>query len=326
MPLAYGFAFEVYPELLQPGVNAMPWWLNWLATFPGYWRRSGQLFRYLYRRRLKIFLLSTSGIPLLLLLMNLLLICLTPTWLALLGIYVTSALSVVAAATGLLLFFGATLLGGRQRRLGANRKRLAALLSVRYGLAPGGLETLMEDDDQLSLLLQRFLTEHRVPFALPLYDRQGRYQFAAPEKVSVLAAALVRAVGKGHDNELFVLLADLLELDDQLDPLLKAVRLAMSRKHQVLLVCPWPPGIEPPTERGAGRKRGSASLSDEQPVTGSIGSEIMAATTQRFHDAYARVRRAFGRLGVPVVCAEGGEPVPLILQRLDRLRSPGRNR
>ncbi len=80
---------------------------------------------------------------------------------------------------------------------------------------------MLEDDDAFSLLLQRFLSEHQVPYSLPLYGPEGRYLFAAPEKVPVLADALLRAVGKGRDNELFVLLADLLELDDCLDPLLR---------------------------------------------------------------------------------------------------------
>ncbi len=326
IPLAYGFAFEVYPELLRPAVNAMPWWLNWLASFPSYWRRSGRMFRYLYRRRVKLFFLCSYGMPLLFLLVNLLFTCLAPTWLAVIVVYVTSVLGLGAAVLGLVFLFGVTVFGSRQRRLGTNRKRLAALLSVRYGLAPGGLETLLEDDDQFSLLLQRFLTEHRIPYALPLYDRKGRYLFAAPEKVPVVAAALVRAVGKGHDNELFVLLADLLELDDQLDPLLKAVRLAMSRKHQVLLVCPWPPGIEAPPGIGPRDKRGKASPRRAKQTGGRVGREVTDVATRRFHDAYARVRRAFGRLGVPVVCAAADEPVQLILERLDRLRSPGRNR
>jgi uncharacterized protein (DUF58 family) len=325
--LAYGFAFEVYPELLRPAVNRVPWWLKWLRSFPGYWRRSGRMFRYLYRRRLKFFFLGGTALPLLFLLVNLFFVCLAPTGVAVLVVYVTSALAALAAAGGLLLFLASTVLGGRQRRLAANRKRMAALLSVRYGLAPGGLEALLEDDDQLSLLLQRFLTEHRVPFSLPLYDRKGRYLFAAPEKVGVLAGALVRAVGKGHDNELFVLLADLLELDDRLDPLLRAVRLAMSRKHQVMLVCPWPPGVELPRGVGTGRPRSAApGRPAHEPPEGHIGRDVKQTTAERFHAAYARVRRAFGRLGVPVVCAAGDDPVPLILQRLDRLRSPGRNR
>jgi uncharacterized protein (DUF58 family) len=322
--LAYGYAYEVYPELLRPGVNSMPWWLRWLGTFPGYWRRSRKLFRYLYRRRLKLLLLCGTGLPLVLLLVNLLAACLAPTWLAVLVLFITSGVTAVAALSSLLVFVTVTVFGGRQRRLGAHRKRLAALLAVRYDLAPGGLETLLQDDDVLSLLLQRFLAEHRVPYSLPLYDRHGRYLFAAAEKVSVLAAALVRAVGRGHDNELFVLLADLLEMDDRLEPLLQAVRLAMSRKHQVMLVCPWPPGIEP---LGGVRRKGNVAdgLAAKSP-DGAIDRGLRDATTRRFHGAYARVRRALGRLGVAVACAVDDEPVPLILERLNRLRAPGRNR
>src|SRR5262249_59479555 len=91
-------------------------------------------------------------------------------------------------------------LSSRGRRVQAWRKRLAAVLSLRYGFAPGGLAELLEDDDAFSLLLQRFLAEHHVPYRLPLYGADGRYLFAAPRKVSVLAAALRRAIGRGRDN------------------------------------------------------------------------------------------------------------------------------
>ena len=50
------------------------------------------------------------------------------------------------------------------------------------------------------------------------------------------------------------------------------------------------------------------------------------AAATRFHAAYHRLRRAFTRLGVPVVCAAGDEPIPLILDRLDRLRAIGGKR
>jgi hypothetical protein len=43
-------------------------------------------------------------------------------------------------------------------------------------------------------------------------------------------------------------------------------------------------------------------------------------------DAYRRLRRTFGRLGVPVVCAASDQPVPLILEQLNHLRQPGSRR
>src|SRR5262249_7552187 len=120
--------------------------------------------------------------------------------------------TVAAVVLGLLsvelppvLLYLVTMLATRRRqRLMCWRKQLAALLALRHG--PGGLATLLEDDDQFGLVLQRFLGEHQVPYALPLYDEHGRYLFAAPEKIGVLARALLQAVRKGHDTELFLLL------------------------------------------------------------------------------------------------------------------------
>src|SRR5437899_6235035 len=142
-------------------------------------------------------------------------------------------------------------LSSKKRRLARQRKCLAAILAERYDLAPGGLGILLEDDERFTLAMQRFLAEHQVPYPLPLYDRRGRYLFASPGKIDVLAAALVRAVGKGQDNELFVLLVDLLELVDQLEPLIRAVRMTLARHHQVLVICPWPPGVTPPLPVGS---------------------------------------------------------------------------
>lgn len=322
IPLAYNFASEVYPELLRPAVNAVPWSMIWMEGFSTYshrWRRGW--FELLHRRKGALRTLCWwSSFWSLLLPMSLLMARM---------IFKTTVLDTAFLATAFLcplvtglLWAGTAFLfgvdaatGWRKRRRDRRRKQLAALLSVRYGLAPGGLALLLEDDDAFSRLLQRFLGEHQVPYSLPLYTSEGRYSFASAEKVSVLADALVRAVGKGRDNELFVLLADLLELEDELDPLLRAVRVALGRHHRVILLCPWPPGLEwPHDSRSPSRRRDakqSAALWSQE-------------TTQRFHRAYERLRRTFSRLGVTVLCAAGDEPIPLILSRLERLRSLGR--
>ncbi len=321
VPLAYAFAREVYPELLRPSVNSTPFWLDWVESFPRYTRRSYSLLRSLHRHKPKLFYLAVAGLPVLTFFVDCAVVLShdlswpTRILLSLLTGAASTALSLVL----LFLFAGVLLVTGRVRRLARWRKRLAALLSERYGLAPGGLAALLEDDDAFALLLQRFLAEHQVPYALPLYDGEGRYLFAAPEKVPVLAKALLQAVGRGHDNELYVLFVDLLELDDRLAPLLSAVRVALSRHHQVLLVCPWPPGLEQPDD---GAEAGPALPRSAGAPVQLVGQ----AATARFHAAYRRVRRAFTRLGVPVVCAAGDEPVPLILDRLDRLRAVGGKR
>src|SRR5262249_32471934 len=212
--------------------------------------------------------------------------------------------------------------------------------------------------------LQRFLADHHVPYSLPLYDDSGRYLFAAPQKVEVLARGLLRAVGRGRDNELFVILADLLELSDELEPLLQTIKVALARHHQVMVICPWPAGVpwrgrEEEPERfedggskmedrgsriedrasesesgGRGRPGGSrSSILDPRSsarrrrLTGSRPSAFLQRlTADRFHQAFRRLQRTFARLGVPVICARDSEPARLIIERMNRLRPLGMKR
>ena len=126
-----------------------------------------------------------------------------------------------------------------------------------------------------------------------------------------MGRALTRSVSRGHDNELFVLLVDLMELENQLTPLLKAVRVARARHHHVMVVCPWPTGAARP----------SHSAPSAPPVDADASELVRYATNLRSERAWQTIRRAFGRLGVPVLRAAKGETARLILHRLDQLRA-----
>jgi hypothetical protein len=329
LPLAYAFAHEVYPDLLRPEVNAMPPWLTWLVAMPRYSRHRRGAIDALHRSKWSVVLWGATLIPLGLLVANVVAAMLgdVPEW-ARSSLGALLFLGGPAVALGAwLLFVLSLLLSGRARRHARWRKRLAALMCVcpgdeqtggtrvrsRLALGHGALDLLLEDDDLFSLHLQRFLADHQVPCAVPLYDERGQYLFALPRKVDVLAAALLQAVSRGRDNELYVLLADLLELDDRLEPLLQAARVAMGRHHQVMLVCPWPQDVPLP---GKGDDPGRAAATDD-----TLPGLVRSLAEARVHAAYHRVRRAFARLGVQVVCAGSEESVPLVLDRIERLRS-----
>jgi len=196
-------------------------------------------------------------------------------------------------------------------RQAAMRKRMAAVLSVTQGFDPGGLAALMEDDGLFGKALQQFLADHHVPYPVPLYDWRGKYLFASAEKANVLGDALLRAVRRGHDNELFVLFADLYDLHDRLEPLARAVRVALGRHHRVILICPWLPDMPQPGT--------AASITDDHSAL----RILRRAVVERYHLAYEQVRKEFGRIGVTVVNAQRGEPVQLILDRMEQLRVAG---
>jgi uncharacterized protein (DUF58 family) len=189
------------------------------------------------------------------------------------------------------------------------RKQLAAILSVRYQLGPGGLALLLENDERCVDCLQRFLAEHQVPNPTSLYDENGDYRFAAPGKPQVLADALLKRIVHGKDNELFVLCVDVLENTDHLAALERAVCVARARHHQVVVICPWPAGVDVP---GAKPRELAAPL-DFQLI-------LQRLYTTQLHKAYAKVQQAFGRVGVRVLCAAHDDSVNWILHRMRRLR------
>ena len=194
------------------------------------------------------------------------------------------------------------------------RKQLAAILAVRYGLGPGGLALLLEDDESCVHCLQRFLAEHQIAFPFPLYDRRGDYLFAAPKKPKVLADVILKAIVRGKDNELFVLCIDVLENTDDLAPLERAVCVAKAKHHQVIVICPWPAGVDAPGVKA----RENSTVFDFQLV-------LQRLCTAQLHQAFARVQRAFGRVGVTVFCASQADSVSRILHRMRRLRIQQRN-
>jgi hypothetical protein len=192
------------------------------------------------------------------------------------------------------------------------RKQMAAILSVRYELGPGGIGLLMEDDVTCADVLQRFLAEHQVACPFARYDEQGRNAFAAPAKTKVLADALVKAVTHGKDNELFVLCIDLFDCEESIAALERAVCVARARHHQVLVVAPWPNDVAPP-----GRSETNVPLAFDTLDVDALMQTVFADRMQR---AFAKLRHDFGKLGVPVICAAQRDSVNWILHRMRRLR------
>ncbi len=199
------------------------------------------------------------------------------------------------------------------------RKQLSAILAVRYNLGEGGLALLLEDDERSIHYLQRFLVEHQIAFPFRHFNDDGRYLFSSPGKAKVLAQQLLRNILHANDNELYVLCVDLLEATDDLGELERAVCLAKAKHHQVVAICPWPPGVDIPGTSPP--PLADDSLTEREQMD----RVLQRLVTNRFHEAFAEVRRRLGRIGVHVICAAEGDTVRQILQRIQRLRAPQRS-
>ena len=108
------------------------------------------------------------------------------------------------------------------------------------------------------------------------------------------------------------------------EPLRQAIRVALGRHHRVILVCPWPPDMPPPGEPlDSPFTRSAPHVQTWERVGPAAIDKLRRAMITRYHEAYEAVRHDLGRVGVPVVNAARGEPVQLILDRMEQLRVAG---
>ncbi len=244
-------------------------------------------------------------------------------WPAKLAVVLAIVLAPPALAGAIWFFHGVRgLLPPRSTRT-ARRKQLGALYAGLDGTGPAAIERHLADDAFFAARTTRFLLDHRVRLPLLLYDDEGRYRFRSEGKVGVLAAGLIRSVSRAQDNELYVVLADLVELAGDLKPLVSAATVARARHHQVLVIVPWPADIPPPDESRPADRRPAATL--EQPRGKAakplrIGGLVKSVLAARYHRGFAELRSSLAKAGATVVRVEDGDPVRLVLDRLDRLR------
>jgi len=210
------------------------------------------------------------------------------------------------------------------------RKQLAALFCLQDGTGPDGIERYIHDDAVYAARVGAFLQHHQLRCPVPLYDDAGRYRFRCARKSDVLAAEMVRAVSRARDNELYVILADLAELGDDLEPLVKACRVARARRHHVMVIVPWPADVPSPDEspaegepEGDGRKkkkRHPDDFFDPEIRHKRISKIVLDNLTRQYHEQFRTMRRALSGVGATVMRVDDGDPVRLVLDRLDRLR------
>lgn len=228
--------------------------------------------------------------------------------------------------------------GERKRELTA-RKQLGALFSLQDGSGADAIERYIHDDEAYAVRTAAFLQRHQLRCPIPLYDSAGRYRYRCVGKAPVLADAILQAVGRARDNELYVILADLAELGVDLAPVVKACRVAKSRHHHVLVIVPWPADVPSPDAAAANEDELPAATAIDRiaalpPNTPSRLREEVAARsrerrltelvrqnlTRQYHESFRKLRRQLTHVGATVMRINDGDPVRLVLDRLDRIR------
>ena len=325
---AYPLAQELYPELMSRRVNAMPLGRLWLPLLDRWWGwlvllavlypalMVGAVFnapRWVWKPWVEAMAMAAEAVTR----------KKGGTWV---NFLILMVLPVVLGGLFWLIYGVRGWVGERRLRL-TRRKRLAAVFALHDGTGPAGIERLVHDDEVYAGRVGRFLQERQIRMPVPLYDDRGRYRYRCPGKARPLAEALVRAVGRARDNELYVILADLAELGPDLAPVVRAARVARARHHHVMVVVPWPAGVPSPDEAdrpppaAAPKPKPRAWQPPRPPARPkALLSVVQAALTRQYHEAFRAFRRAVGQTGATVVRVNDGDPIQVVLDRLDRLR------
>jgi uncharacterized protein (DUF58 family) len=314
---AYPLAQELYPELFDKEYNSRPWGLYWLPLMDARWGWivAAPVFIWMALIFFQFFWVVNFTF-------NVVRIVRPRTgniWVDVPLFFATVLLVFFLPFTVfLLVWFFHGIRGffpGRARRM-RRRKQLAAIFVALDRTSPGTIERYLKDDDALAERIGRFLADHHVRIPPKLYDREGRYRYRGETKAIVLANAIVSAVARARDNELYVILADLADLGDAIAPLMKAVRAARSRHHHVMVIVPWPVDVPPPESAKAnGRPVAEPAWRGNQP-----GRFIHLALTRGYQQRFEKLRNELARVGAVVVRAQVDDPIRLVLDRIDRIR------
>ena len=93
-----------------------------------------------------------------------------------------------------------------------------------------------------------------------------------------------------------------------------------------MVIVPWPADVpspdEVPEEADAPKKRRRRHPDDLDPELRHrrITKIVQANLTKQYHESFRKMRKALSRVGATVMRASDGDPVRMVLERLDRLR------
>ena len=193
------------------------------------------------------------------------------------------------------------------RRCFHERFLLAGVLAEVFQLTALEQVKMMHEPSFMAGYVQRFLSESGGAWMEPLVAVHEGWD-ADHMRTATLADALVKGVTHARDNEVFVILADLLDSAAGISGLLPAVKMALGRHHRVAFVCPSPTFRRP-------------TISSTEPATDSVDDLVAAAEQLKTRDLATGLQRELRRLGAAVTCSGEQQAIHLVLSEMEIART-----
>lgn len=188
------------------------------------------------------------------------------------------------------------------------RTQAAAILSEHYDLTPHQMITLVQDDQAMVGFSVRFLNELGLAWMDPVVVNRGVGFHDGLSTMESLNTALGQSVAMAKDNEVFVLVANLLDSSAAVSSLLPGIKLALARHHRVAVVCPTATFRRP-------------DKLSEWPENSDADSLLQHAEDLRIAELADRLTRSLRRLGVSVSVSGEESAIQMVAAETDMARS-----
>lgn len=189
-----------------------------------------------------------------------------------------------------------------------DRCLMAGVLAELYRMSPVKHVQLMHDDALMATFAQHFLSQTGLSWMTPVVAIRGRGFHDGMARMDVLSRALTTAAMQARDNEVFVVLADLLECAPSISHLIPAVKMVLARHHRIAFVCPTPTFLRPTTTSTEIRSPDAEDL-------------LLVAEQTRTKELSVRLQRDLRRLGATVAFAGEQNAIQLVLSEMEIART-----
>ncbi len=189
-----------------------------------------------------------------------------------------------------------------------DRCLLAGVLAELYQMSPLKHVQLMHDDALMATFTQHFLSQTGLSWMNPVVAIRGRGFHDGMAKMEMLGRALTSAVLQARDNEVFVVLADLLECTPSIAHLMPAIKMVLARHHRIAFVCPTPTFKRP-------------TAASTEIDSHSAEHLLLVAEQSRNRDLSIRLQRELRRVGATVAFAGEQNAIQLVLSEMEIART-----
>ena len=189
---------------------------------------------------------------------------------------------------------------------------LAGAVAELHGLTPLQQVELIHDDQVMAAHARRLLTNAGVAWMDPVIQARSRSFHDGLATMELLNKAIARSVLRAQDNEVYVVLANLLECATNISQLLPSLKMALARHHRVVVVCPTSTFQRPDNLHELSTESTTADM-------------LLRAEQLRTRQLGERLTRSLRRIGA--TCSLSGEEqaIPMILGETELARG-GRSR